>query len=181
MIFAALPEIKLGHPEPTWFRWLARITDRFLPYSEFAIITLVAVLVLTLFAIWLTRGLRKNGVTRKQAMAEMIGQGMVGFVEGIMGPHSERYVPLIGTFFIFILTLNLFGLIPGFISPTASLNTTIALALVTFCVVQWEGVRVHGVKHYIMHFAGEPIWLAPLMFPLHHLVHVAPLPEQLLV
>ena len=84
-----------------------------------------------------------------------------------MGPNSKRFVPLIGTILIFLLFANLFAIVPGFNSPTSSLNTTVALALVVFIVVQYEGIRAHGLKHYVAHFAGDPVWMAPLMFPMH--------------
>jgi F-type H+-transporting ATPase subunit a len=162
-----MPEIALGHPEPTWLHPLARLLDPYIPYSEFVVNTLFIVLVLTVVAMLITRRLQARSLSRGQAMGELIAEGFVGFVEGIMGPHSSRFVPLIGTLFIFILTMNLFGLIPGFISPTASLNTTIALAVCVFLIVQFEGILAHGFGHYVKHFAGDPVWLAPLMFPLH--------------
>lgn len=160
-----MPKIQFGHAEPTWFH----ILTRYLPpwMNDLVLTTLFIVLVLALAAYFGTRHLRRSGITHSQAMFELIGEGFANFVSGIIGPRGRRYVPLIGTLFLFILAMNLFGIIPGFISPTTSLNTTIALALAVFVIVQVEGIRAHGLKHYIMHFAGEPLWLAPLMFPLH--------------
>ena len=160
-----MPEIILGHPEPTWLHFLAKRLP--IPYAEFVTTTLVIVIILSIAAILGTRSLRSKDIDHKQAFWELVGQTFVNFVESIMGPGNERFVPLIGTLFLFILTMNLFGLIPGFISPSASLNTTVALALSVFCIVQFEGIRAHGIVAYLKHFAGEPIWLAPLMFPLH--------------
>ena len=51
-------------------------------------------------------------------------------------------------------------------SPTANINTTVALALFAFLTVQVYGVRKSGLA-YFKHFLGEPIWLAPLMLPIH--------------
>ncbi|HEY3266452.1 MAG TPA: F0F1 ATP synthase subunit A [Armatimonadota bacterium] len=160
-----IPTVKLGEPEPIWFDPLWKKIP--LPYVEFFIVTLVVVAVLSIWVMRSTRNLRRKDIGPMQAMWELVGQGFVGFVEGIMGPGQERYVPLIGTLFIFILTMNLFGIIPGFISPTASLNTTIALALSVFFVVQFEGLRTQGLKHYVMHFVGEPWQLGFIMLPLH--------------
>lgn len=160
------PHLALGHPEPTWFTPL-RLAMGLPLWTEWVATTMFVVLMLA-FVAWLgTRDLRHQSITRKQALWELVGQGMVNFVEGIMGPHSRRYVPLIGTLFLFILTMNLFGLVPGFISPTANLSTTIALALSVFVIVQFEGIRSHGFKHYAMHFIGDPWWLGWLMAPLH--------------
>lgn len=160
-----MPEIVLGKPEPTWFHLIAKQLP--IPYAEFVTTTIFIVVVLALLAYFGTKGLANRDISRKQAFWELIGQSFLNFVEGIMGPGNERFVPLIGTLFLFILTMNLFGLIPGFISPTASLSTTVALALSVFAVVQFQGVRAHGIVAYLKHFAGDPLWLAPLMFPLH--------------
>jgi F-type H+-transporting ATPase subunit a len=159
--------LALGHPEPTWLHPLAVLLEPYVPYAEFVTTTLFIILGLTLIVMLATRNLRKNAISRHQALWELIVQGMVGFVEGIMGPNSRRFVPLIGTIFIFLMVANLFGIIPGFNSPSSSLNTTVALALVVFVVVQFEGIRAHGFGSYVKHFAGEPIAMAPLMFPMH--------------
>lgn len=158
-----MPELSFGHFHHTWLHPFVTLTG----LSEVSVVTIFIALIIATAAFFGTRGLRHNNISRKQALWELIGQGFVNFVESIMGPHSRRYVPLIGTLFIFILTMNMFGLIPGFISPTASLNTTVALALSVFVVVQYEGIRSHGFKSYLMHFVGEPWALGILMFPLH--------------
>jgi len=102
-----------------------------------------------------------------QNVLEQIVESFNHFCTGIIGPNGPRYAPLVGTLFIYILLLNLLGLVPGFLSPTASLNTNLGLALVVFGAVQYYGLREHGFKKYLLHFAGEPLWLAPLMFPVH--------------
>lgn len=96
---------------------------------------------------------------------------MIGFVtdmvEGVMGPQGARYVPFVGTIFLFILSMNYLGFVPGYNGPTACINTTAALAITVFLYAQYEGIRNNGVGGYLMHFVGEPKWLFPLMFPLH--------------
>jgi F-type H+-transporting ATPase subunit a len=67
---------------------------------------------------------------------------------------------------------NLEGLIPGFDSPTANINTTLALALVTFTATHYIGIKRHGFA-YVKHFMG-PMWaLAPLMLPIELISHFA--------
>jgi F-type H+-transporting ATPase subunit a len=85
----------------------------------------------------------------------------------MIGENSRRYLPLIGTLFIYIFLMNLGGIIPLWTSPTANINITFAMAICVFLYVQYEGIRVNGLKGYINHFVGEPKWLAPLNFPLH--------------
>jgi len=114
----------------------------------------------------LTRGLKRIP-DRRQALVEMAVSGLDEFTAGVIGPTSRRYLPLVGTLFIYILVMNLGGLIPLWTSPTADLNVTAALAICVFLYVQYEGIRVNGVLGYVRHFVGEPVWLAPLNFPLH--------------
>jgi F-type H+-transporting ATPase subunit a len=96
----------------------------------------------------------------------------VNFIEEIIGPEGKHYFPLIASLFLFILVCNFIGLIPGFDSPTANLNTTLALALVAFSATHYIGIRKHGFG-YIKHFFG-PIWaLAPFMFIIEGISHLA--------
>jgi F-type H+-transporting ATPase subunit a len=107
-----------------------------------------------------------------QNLLETIVSGLQNFIVDIMGPEGRYYLSLIGTLFLFILVCNLEGLIPGFDSPTANINTTLALALVTFTATHYIGIKRHGFA-YIKHFMG-PLWaLAPLMLPIELISHFA--------
>jgi F-type H+-transporting ATPase subunit a len=113
-----------------------------------------------------------------QNFLEMIVEALSNFVCGILGEEGKRYVPFLGTLFIYILCMNLFGLVPGMKSPSASINTTAALAITVFVYVQYTGIRKLGVIGYLDHFAGRPrdlvgIMLVPLMFPLHIISELA--------
>lgn len=88
---------------------------------------------------------------------------ILGLMEGIIGPHSEKYLPLIGTLFIYIFTCNILGIIPGFLPPTDNINTNAGCAIVVFVMYNYYGFKEHGWK-YIRQFTGPIIWLAPLMF-----------------
>jgi F-type H+-transporting ATPase subunit a len=116
--------------------------------------------------------LRKTAPTGVQNLLETVVSGLDNFVTDIMGPEGGRYLSLIGSLFLFILVCNLLGLVPGFDSPTANINTTLALALVSFTATHYIGLRRHGLA-YIKHFMG-PMWgLAPLMFPIELISHLA--------
>lgn len=86
--------------------------------------------------------------------------------------HAGTFMPLLATFFLYIFFLNLGGLVPGFLSATAALNTTIALALCCFLAVQYYGFRHSGFR-YLMHFVGDPWWLFPINIPIHVLGELA--------
>jgi F-type H+-transporting ATPase subunit a len=100
-----------------------------------------------------------------QNLGETLVERLTEFTVGIIGPGGERYTPLVGTVFIYILLMNMIGTIPGFHSPTANLSITLALGLVIWCYVQYQGVRQNGLGGYIKHFMGPMPALAPLMFP----------------
>ncbi len=100
--------------------------------------------------------------------AEAAAEGYKNYLIGIMGPKlADKYTPLIASYFFCILFMNYAGLIPGLMSPTANPNVPIGLALVSFFAVHIIALKEAGFKSWIMHFVGEPLWLAPLNFPLH--------------
>lgn len=101
-----------------------------------------------------------------QNFAEYIVEQIKGFVVGIVGPGGEKYVPLVGTLFIYIILANLVGQIPGFHSPTANLTLTFALGVIVFVFVQWEGIRNNGPGGHAMHFMGPKLGKYPLLAPL---------------
>ncbi len=95
---------------------------------------------------------------------EIILEGLLGMMRDIIGPKSDRFLPLIGTLAVFIFVSNVLGLIPGFQPPTANLNTTLALAIPVFLATHYYGLKEHGFS-YLKHFLGPIIkWYAlPLM------------------
>jgi len=119
----------------------------------------------------LARGIQM--IPRKgQNLLEMIVGGLENFMVEITGPEGKAFFPYIGTVFLYIFVSNLIGLVPGFFSPTANLNTTLSLALCTFVMTHAIGIKFHGAK-YIKHFLG-PVWvLAPLMFVIEGIGHLA--------
>lgn len=107
-----------------------------------------------------------------QNVVEYLVETLDGFICGVLGPQGRKHVPFLGSLFIYILFMNLFGLVPFMRSPTANLNQTLALALCVFFYVQYTGIRNFGIKGYIFHMAGEPrdpisFALIPIMLPLH--------------
>jgi F-type H+-transporting ATPase subunit a len=109
---------------------------------------------------------------RFQNVMEVIVEGIDTFLTDTMGPEGRKFFPLIATLGIYILTSNLLGLIPGFESPTANLNTTVSMAVVVFAMTHIVGIRVHGIK-YVKQFMGPVWWLAPLMMPIEIISHLS--------
>jgi F-type H+-transporting ATPase subunit a len=113
---------------------------------------------------------------------EMIPSGMQNLLElgiekfsqlilGVLGPQGKVYIPFLGTLFIYIFVMNIFGMVPLMKSPSSSLNITAGLAICVFCLVQFLNIRHMGFFGFLYHLAGSPKslveWLlAPLMFSL---------------
>jgi len=99
----------------------------------------------------------------------------------IIGHHSEPYTPFFAIVFIFILTCNLIGLVPGFESPTGVSIVPLGCAICAFLYYHAQGFKHAGAK-YLLHFFGPPmegmpIWaripLAMLMLPIELVSHFA--------
>jgi len=133
-----------------------------------------SILVLTLFAVFVLVATRRWEVVpgRLQAAVELPFVALHDLVTGVMGPRGSRYSPFIATVFLYILTMNLIGLVPGMMSPTANLGVTGGMAVCVFFYVQWTGIRTNGILGYLHHLCGSPEdavgWgMVPLMLPLH--------------
>ena len=107
-----------------------------------------------------------------QNFFELVITGIEDFMVGVTGEEGRFMFPLIASLGFFILCSNYLGVIPGFFSPTANLNTTAACALIVVVMTHVLGVRFHGIK-YIKHFTGPVWWLIPLMFPIEVVGHIA--------
>jgi F-type H+-transporting ATPase subunit a len=165
-----------GTPElPTWIElahhlFPGNITD-FLMAWHVPIFSVVVWLLLSYFCIKVYR--KRTIIPGKlQNLLEFIVDALSKMVLDILGEKGRKYIPFLGTLFVYIFVMNIFGLIPGMFSSTSRLNTTLALAICVFLYVQWEGIREQGILGYIYHFAGSPKsvveWcLVPLNFPLH--------------
>ena len=96
----------------------------------------------------------------------------MNFLSGTIrhGVGARPILALLGTYGLFILLLNLAGLVPGFNPPTDQFNVTIAFALIIFIMTHVLGIRQHGVG-YIKQFLGPMPLLAPLMLPIEIVSH----------
>ncbi len=119
----------------------------FVTYSWLA----MGILVVVSLAVRKSLNLVPRGV---QNFVETIVEALYNLCEETIGHHWARaHFPLIGTLGMYILLCNFMGLIPGFDSPTANINTTASCAIPVFFATHYYGLRVHGFK-YINHFLG---------------------------
>ena len=84
-----------------------------------------------------------------------------------IGHGSGPFVPLLLSFFFFILVAALLGLIPLTSTATGNLSVTLGLALWAFLAMQWAGIRKYGLVHHFHNMIppGLPLWLLPIMIP----------------
>jgi len=140
--------------------WLKPIADA-LPANWHGFVDLyvlnawLVMLVLVVLA-WLGTRRRARVPDGLQNAWEMYVVFVRNFCVEQIGPGAEKHAPLLGTLFLYILFMNMFGLVPGFITPTMSINVTAALALSVFLFVQYSGFAEQGLG-YVKHFVGEPI------------------------
>jgi F-type H+-transporting ATPase subunit a len=113
--------------------------------------------------VWLaTRSLSVGpSMSRRQNFFEMLVTYMRSQIREITGQDPDRYLPFIGSLFIFISVSNLLEVVPGYRAPTGSINTTAALALVVFFAVPIFGIAEQGLVGYLKQYA-QP---TPLMLP----------------
>ncbi len=133
--------------------------------------TLFVVLLLSVLSFLATRRLQVYP-GRLQNVMEVIVDGLHSLLIDTMGQHGKKFFPLIATIGLFILTSNLIGIIPGFESPTANINTNLAMALVVFFSTHVVGIITHGFK-YVKQFLGPVWWLIPLMLPIELISHLS--------
>jgi F-type H+-transporting ATPase subunit a len=121
-------------------------------------------------------GLGARGVSmipgKAQNFVELLVNGIEDFIVDVAGEEGRRFFPVLATVFIYILVCNLFGLIPGFYPPTATVNTTASCALVVVPMTHIIGVMYHGPK-YIKHFMGPIWWMSPIILPIELIGHTA--------
>lgn len=125
--------------------------------------SLVGCILLVVLASLATRRLERvpRGLQNVFEWAVGLLRGLVhGFIPGKQG---DRFVPYLGSLFLFIFTLNVMGIFPLSRAATMTLSTTFALGLTTFIMVQAFAIAEVGVGSYLKHFMGDVLWLAPLM------------------
>ena len=127
----------------------------FLHHWENVIFSLIIAIIISTVS-WMASRKMRLVPGRLQAAFEILVSGIDDFVCGILGPAGRKYTPFIGTLFIYIICMNLVGLIPLMKSSTTSWSTTLALALCVFVYVQYTALRELGLVGYIDHLMGRP-------------------------
>ena len=117
---------------------------------------------------WLTTRRLQLTPGRLQTLIEAIVSTIEEAIRGIAPLHAQQIMPFIASLWIFILIANLIGLIPGLHSPTRDLSATAAIAFLVFLSVHWYGIRIQGVKNYLLHYLKP----SPILMPFHLLSEI---------
>ncbi|MBV8832298.1 MAG: F0F1 ATP synthase subunit A [Acidobacteriaceae bacterium] len=133
---------------------------------------IIAVLVLVIICAALRSRLSVHNPGKLQHLVEITYDFVQACGEEIVGTVGIRYLPYFGTIFVFILAMNLIGIIPGFESPTMFPMVPLGLAVATFAFYHYAGIRQQGFR-YIRQFLGPFWWLAWLMLPIELISQLA--------
>jgi F-type H+-transporting ATPase subunit a len=131
------------------------------PYVSYSWLAMI-ILIITSLVVKNRLSLLPSGI---QNVMEVFADFLLNLARSNIGHHwGDKFYPLIGTLFLYILTCNFMGLIPGFEAPTSNINMTASMAVPVFLIYQFYGVKVHGIK-YLNHFLGpiRSIYALPLM------------------
>ena len=144
------------------------------PISNFFAMEVLVVCILLVLFVWTRSRISVDRPGALQHVFEVIEEFVNHQSEEIIPAHgTEKFTPFLVALGAFILISNLIGLVPGFVSPTATPAVPLGLAIVAWLYYHWHGIRKQGVVKYAKHFTGPMPILAPLMIPIEIISHIA--------
>ena len=148
--------MNLDPSDIVYFEW------GFIRITATLVFTWITMLILSLGSYLITRKLSsETEISRGQNILEAVIETLRKQIKDISKQDPGRYLPFIGTLFIFILSANVLSIVPGFTSPTGSLNTTIALALCVFFSVPIYGIASQGFGGYLKEYIKPTVVMLP--------------------
>ena len=131
-----------------------------LKISETMVVSWLVMLLITGACIWLTRDLKEENISKRQALAELIVEKANQFVVGNMGERFRYFVPFVAALFATSVLSNLISLI-GLRSPTADLSTETAWAVVVFIMITAQKIKTNGFGGYLKGFTTPIAVMTP--------------------
>ena len=128
--------------------------------SETMVVSWLVLLIITGLCIFLTRDLKVENISKRQALAEMIVETANNFVVGNMGEKFRYMIPFVSALFATSLVSNLISLV-GLRSPTADLSTEAAWAIVVFIMITGQKIKANGVGGYLKGFTTPIAVMTP--------------------
>jgi F-type H+-transporting ATPase subunit a len=144
----------------------ADITVRYVIGFAFVALLLLLLALIAVPRFSVARGLIPDQRFTLRGFFEMMIEGALNTMEGVMSRKAARFfLPLVSSCMFVIFFSNFIGLVPGFDPPTGNLNTTLAMAIVIFFTTHVFGVKEHGFIKYFAHWCGpfRAWWAVPLM------------------
>src|SRR5690349_213534 len=172
-------EFQMHYTKPIWDKFFSNFGTNAEsvfggPYTEenaipwYTIMFVIACL-LTIVVIYLLKGkLSEDDPSHGQLTLEAGYLAIKDLVVKVIGEHGFRYFPVVATFACLILISNLMGQFPLFMSPTASVNVTYALALSSFVYYNYVGISENGIVKHLAHLTGPrlPLIMTLIITPL---------------
>jgi F-type H+-transporting ATPase subunit a len=153
-----------------------RPTDPAHPIHNYLAMEVLVALVLIVLALVVRSRLSMENPGKLQHVMEVLVEFVRSTAEEVIGHGADRYVPMLGTLFIFVLACNLLSLLPGQgvpvpaygieVSPTGYKQATLGCAVAVFLYYNYQGFRQHGILGYLKHFCGPILAMAIIMFPI---------------
>ncbi len=141
---------------------------------DHVVMTMLVVVLVAAVLIPTSRRLSIESPGKVQQVFELLFSGLEELIEDVVGPGwGRRFMPFIMGLAVFIFVGNIFGLFYFVQPPTANPNTTFALSITAFLYYNIVGIRKNGFLRYMKHFMGPVIFLAPLMFIIEIISHLA--------
>ena len=134
------------------------------------------VLMVTVFCLAVRSTFSVDNPGKLQIVLEDIVGFLIGLLKENIGPTGPKFLPLVGSIFIFIFLANAIGKIPGLMSPTANISTTLGCALTVWVYYHLQGIKAQGIVAYVKHFIippGVPLFVAPIMAPIELISHMS--------
>jgi F-type H+-transporting ATPase subunit a len=169
---------QMGYTRPIWAKLLSNFgTTPEALFGEYTVenaipwytIMFVIACILTILVIRLFKGkLSEDDPTSGQLTLEAGFLAIKDMVVSVIGEHGYKYFPVVATFAVLVLISNLMGLFPLFMSPTASVNVTFALAISSFVYYNYVGISENGLVNHLAHFTGPrlPLIMTFIITPL---------------
>jgi len=166
ILFMSLILNAMGLPAHGGASFLEQVLAPHMQYDYLAIVIVLLLAILGTAKLKIVPSMLQN-------IMEMFVGGLLAFVEEQVGSRDRALLifPMIATFGFVILISNFFGLIPGFMSPTANINITMADTIIAIVAYHAIGIKYHGPK-YIKHFMGPIPVMAPFFLVVEAFSHM---------
>ena len=160
-----------GNSKLSEFVWT--LVPALAPVPDHIILATLGFGLLTGLAMFGGRALSVDRPAGLQQLVEVLVQTFVNLLEDTIQHHPKRHLRIIGGLGCFILISNLLGLIPAFGAATKSASVTLALAFTSFAYYNIVAVKEIGIFKHVKHLFGPVLLLAPLMFVIEMVSHLA--------